>query len=207
MPLSPDGMGRKENLRATGAPVACATVLRWAPSRVTRRGALTATAAAAAAAAIFPSPPPLSLLLGCPPRLTASTRSLLPVPVALLVPRGPLHPHHGAHGRVAASLLRYEIHLRCSVYFQMPQRMLSSSFFYPFSLSLSSSFAALREPRAPNRPSCESNIYMYIYSRFSGLAVDPSFRVDTCQARSPIFFFLSFFLSTAPAISPIPESK
>lgn len=188
--------------------MACATVLRWAPSRVTRRGALTATAAAAAAAAIFPSPPPpLSLLLGCPPRLTASTRSLLPVPVALLVPRGPLHPHHGAHGRVAASLLRYEIHLRCSVYFQMPQRMLSSSFFYPFSLSLSSSFAALREPRAPNRPSCESNIYMYIYSRFSGLAVDPSFRVDTCQARSPIFFFLSFFLSTAPAISPIPESK
>lgn len=37
--------------------MACATVLRWAPSRVTRRGALTATAAAAAAAAIFPSPP------------------------------------------------------------------------------------------------------------------------------------------------------
>ena len=40
-------------LRATGAPVVCATVLRWAPSRVTRRGALTATAAAAAAA-MFP---------------------------------------------------------------------------------------------------------------------------------------------------------
>lgn len=43
----------KRCLRVTGAPVACATVLRWAPSRVTRRGALTATAAAAAA--IFPS--------------------------------------------------------------------------------------------------------------------------------------------------------
>lgn len=43
-------------MRATGAPVVCATVLRWAPSRVTRRGALTATAAAAAAAAaMFPS--------------------------------------------------------------------------------------------------------------------------------------------------------
>lgn len=185
--------------------MACATVLRWAPSRVTRRGALTATAAAAAAAAIFPSPPPLSLLLGCPPRLTASTRSLLPVPVALLVPRGPLHPHHGAHGRVAASLLRYEIHLRCSVYFQMPQRMLSSSFFYPFSFSLS----PLSQGTSRSQPTFLriEYIYVYIYSRFSGLAVDPSFRVDTCQARSPIFFFLSFFLSTAPAISPIPESK
>lgn len=64
--------GKKENLRATGAPVACATVLRWAPSRVTRRGALTATAAAAAAAAIFPSfPLPLSL---SPPRFVSPLR-------------------------------------------------------------------------------------------------------------------------------------
>lgn len=68
IPLS--ASGKKENLRATGAPVACATVLRWAPSRVTRRGALTATAAAAAAAAIFPSFP-LSL---SPPRFVSPLR-------------------------------------------------------------------------------------------------------------------------------------
>lgn len=42
-------------MRYTGAPVVCANVLQWAPSRVTRRGALTATAAAAAAA--FPPSP------------------------------------------------------------------------------------------------------------------------------------------------------
>lgn len=92
MPLSPDGMGRKENLRATGAPVACATVLRWAPSRVTRRGALTATAAAAAAAAIFPSPPPSV----SPPRLSASSHRFDSVPFAgarsPLGPAGPVAP-------------------------------------------------------------------------------------------------------------------
>lgn len=91
MPLSPDGMERKENLRATGAPVACATVLRWAPSRVTRRGALTATAAAAAAAAIFPSPPSVS-----PPRLSASSHRFDSVPFAgarsPLGPAGPVAP-------------------------------------------------------------------------------------------------------------------
>lgn len=37
-------------LRCTGAPVVSANVLQWAPSRVTRRGALAATAAAAVAA-------------------------------------------------------------------------------------------------------------------------------------------------------------
>lgn len=92
MPLSPDGMERKENLRATGAPVACATVLRWAPSRVTRRGALTATAAAAAAAAIFPSPPPSV----SPPRLSASSHRFDSVPFAgarsPLGPAGPVAP-------------------------------------------------------------------------------------------------------------------
>jgi len=47
-----------DRLRYTGAPVVYANVLQWAPSRVTRRGALAATAAAAAAAAAFPPSPP-----------------------------------------------------------------------------------------------------------------------------------------------------
>lgn len=89
MPLSSDGMERKENLRATGAPVACATVLRWAPSRVTRRGALTATAAAAAAAAIFPS---LPLCLSSSAVRLVSPLRLGPFCRSPLGPAGPVAP-------------------------------------------------------------------------------------------------------------------
>lgn len=92
-------MGSRK-LAVTGAPVICATVLQWAPSRVTRRGAPATTAAAAAA----PSPsPPTSLSLFLPLSLTTLSSR-----------RAPRHagiPTMGTHGRVAASLL-HKIHLR-----------------------------------------------------------------------------------------------
>lgn len=74
----------------------CANVLQWAPSRVTRRGALAATAAAAAAAAFPPSsrylpPPSVSLHTHARPLLLLGPRSSWS--------RGPLgtpHPHYGA---------------------------------------------------------------------------------------------------------------
>lgn len=61
-------------MRYTGAPVICANVLQWAPSRVTRRGAPAATAAAAAAF------PPLPRYLP-PPSVSLHThaRPLLPL--------------------------------------------------------------------------------------------------------------------------------
>lgn len=188
IPLS--ASGKKENLRATGAPVACATVLRWAPSRVTRRGALTATAAAAAAAAIFPSFP-LPLSLSSSLRLTASTRSLLPV--ALLVPRGPLHPHHGA-------MVAWQPVLSATKYtFAVPftskcRNGCSPPPFLPF-LSPSSSFVPPREARAPNRPSCES------CSRL----VSRSIRVFALiRARPGLPFFL---FSSPPLLLSLPFQK
>lgn len=74
----------------------CANVLQWAPSRVTRRGALAATAAAAAAAAC----PPSSRYLP-PPSVSLHThaRPLLPLGPRSSWSRGPLgtpHPHYGA---------------------------------------------------------------------------------------------------------------
>jgi len=91
-------------LRCTGTLVICANVLQWAPSRVTRRGALAATAAAAAAAF-----PPLPRYLP-PPPVSSHTyaRPLLPLD-GPWSPRGPLgmptSPTMGSHGRVASSLL------------------------------------------------------------------------------------------------------
>lgn len=82
-----------DRLRCTGAPVVCANVLQWAPSRVTRRGALAATAAAAAfppSPRHLPPPRPLSPLTYVRPLLPLGGR---------LGPAGPLarrHPHHGA---------------------------------------------------------------------------------------------------------------
>jgi len=111
-------------LRCTGAPAVSANVLQWAPSRVTRRGALAATAAAAVAAF---SPPLLRHLPPAPPvSLRANTRArppspLLGRPMVVLVPRASRHadiPTTRPHGRVAGSLLLHKIHL-CSVPFTL----------------------------------------------------------------------------------------
>lgn len=83
-----------DRLRCTGAPVVCANVLQWAPSRVTRRGALAATAAAAAAA--FPPSPRFTFLLPLSPHIHTPALSS---PSAAHDPAGPLarrHPHHEA---------------------------------------------------------------------------------------------------------------
>lgn len=92
------GYFSSDRLRCTGAPVVCANVLQWAPSRVTRRGALAATAAAAAAAAFPPLPrhlPPSPLS----PRIHTPALSSPSAAHDRLGPAGPLarrHPHHGA---------------------------------------------------------------------------------------------------------------
>lgn len=131
------GYFNSDRLRCTGAPVVCANVLQWAPSRVTRRGALAATAAAAAAFPLSPRhlPSPRLPIYTCPPP---------PPPwkfTIALVPRAPWHadiPTMRPHGRVAGSLLLHKIHLRCSVYFQTATDDTSSYRpFSPFVLFLS----------------------------------------------------------------------
>lgn len=96
---------------------------------------------------------------------------------------------------MAASPLRHEIHLRCSVYFQMPQRMLSSSF---FTLSLPLLF--LRSSQGSSRS--QPTFLRIVHTLAPRLAVDPSFRVDTCQARPPIFLF-----SSPPLLLSLPFQK
>lgn len=90
------GYFNSDRLRYTGAPVVCANVLQWAPSRVTRRGALAATAAAAAAAF---SPSPHHLLSPLSPHIHTPALSSPSAAQDRLGPAGPLarrHPHHGA---------------------------------------------------------------------------------------------------------------
>lgn len=94
------GYFNSDRLRCTGAPVVCANVLQWAPSRVTRRGALAATAAAAAAAAAFPpfASPRLTFLLPLSPRIHTPALSSPSAVYNRHGPAGPLarrHPHHG----------------------------------------------------------------------------------------------------------------
>lgn len=116
--------------------------------------------------------------------------------IALLVPRGPLaprHPHHDAHGRVAASLLLYKIHLRCSVYIQTPQRTVP--FFLPFSFSpslflfpfvLSSCSASF--PQTANITLEPASLLL------ANRTFDSTLRVDTYRSLACYSFYPKFLL-------------
>lgn len=124
----------------------CANVLQWAPSRVTRRGALASDSCCCCCCCISPfaSLPSSSLCL------LTYTRPPSPPPrrpTVALVPRAPWHadiPTMGPHGRVAGSLLLHKIHLRCSVYSSTAQRTIPSSYSPSFVCSLS--FSLCRTP-------------------------------------------------------------
>lgn len=143
------GYFNSDRLRCTGAPVVCANVLEWAPSRVTRRGALAATAAAAAAAAFPPSPrhlpsPPVSPY--------THARPLLPLGPQSPWSRGPLGtPTSPPWGPMvawqAAFSLLHKIHLRCSVYSRTAQRTIPSLTALPPVCSLSLFFPWLQVRR------------------------------------------------------------
>lgn len=91
---------QSDRLRYTGAPVVCANVLQWAPSRVTRRGAPAATAAAAAfpplphhlppSSSFFPVSPHIHVRLLLPLGGLQSPWSRGPLGTPISPPRGPM---------------------------------------------------------------------------------------------------------------------